>query len=129
MSETGELPCIYCGTEPPPMDDYGRVCCCRAGLDVSEMAATVDNMAKALNFYADPRHHEGENRGHHHRPGNRDTISRRHGGGIAELHNQQPHAEQKHPVYSLNVYLPRTTRRGLNDFHTRQQAELYCLLS
>lgn len=60
MSETGELPCIYCGTEPPPMDDYGRVCCCRAGLDVSEMAATVDNMAKALNFYADPRHHEGE---------------------------------------------------------------------
>lgn len=60
MSETGELPCIYCGTEPPPLDDYGRVSCCQAGRDVSELAATVDSFAKALNFYADPRHHEGE---------------------------------------------------------------------
>lgn len=55
MSETGELPCIYCGTEPPPLDDYGRVSCCQAGRDVSEMSATVNSLAKALNFYADPR--------------------------------------------------------------------------
>lgn len=60
MSETGELPCVYCGADPPPVDEHGRRSCCEAGRDVDEASMTIDAMAAALNFYADPASFHGE---------------------------------------------------------------------
>lgn len=60
MSETGELPCVYCGAEPPPVDEHGRRSCCEAGRDADQAGMTIDAMAAALNFYADPANFHGE---------------------------------------------------------------------
>lgn len=55
MSETGELPCLYCGAEPPPSDEHGLRTCCLGGRHADEAGRDLDTLARALNFYADPR--------------------------------------------------------------------------
>lgn len=48
MSETGELPCLYCGTEPPPVDEHGMRSCCEAGKHIDQGVADLNLTRAAL---------------------------------------------------------------------------------
>jgi hypothetical protein len=52
MSETGELPCLYCSTEPPPVDEDNFRTCCEAGRHMDQLGYDIDAMSQVLNQFA-----------------------------------------------------------------------------
>ena len=71
---------------------------------------------------------EGEQRVDQHRRRDRDAIGAGEARGGAEAHHRRHHRRAQHPVHARDVDLAELARRGVDDVHARQEAELHRLV-